>query len=179
MRRLALLIIGAALLFSIACSGVSNVNSATTTPPSTPGPPPPLLVSDSDSSLQAALGSYCWYAKGASTCANATTLLTSREPLVASGEHQLTASLPGLKITEVRVYASPAAGADSQLQADGRIAWTETALGVELPATIANGGLTIDITPLNAGQYVVGVSLRVENRGEATYGFLLNKDSLP
>jgi hypothetical protein len=179
MRRLALLAIGAALLSSIACGGGSSADSATATPPSTPGPPPPLLVSDSDSSLQAALGSYCWYAKGASSCTNATTLLTSREPLVASGEHQLKASLPGLKITEVRVYASLAAGADSQLQADGRIAWTQSSLSVELPVSITDGMLAIDITPMNAGQYVVGVSLRVENRGEATYGFLLNKDSLP
>ncbi len=183
-RRLSLLF--AALVLGGAChrsgSAPPKPDLGTSSPPTAgptaggQGPLPLLVVSDSDSSLITALGSYCWSDTGASTCVDAVGVITSREALVALGEQSISGALPGLEITGVRVDATPVVGSNSMLVGDGLIAWTQATQGIELPATITGGKLTINIASLNPGQYVIAVFLRVEGRGDAAYGFLLDKD---
>jgi hypothetical protein len=178
MARLAAFLVGSSLAVSLACGGDSTPRAGPTIEgtPSASGEPPALVVSDSDSSMAAALGTYCWSDSGVGNCVDAVGVITSRDALIALGELSISGALPGLEITDVRVDATPIAGSNSMLLGSGLIAWTQATQGIELPATITGGALTINITSLNPGQYVIAVFLRVAGRGDAAYGFLLDKD---
>ncbi len=162
-----------ALLGAACGGGPPNASNGTSTAGNS-AQPPLMVVSSGTASLETALGSYCWSEQG--QCGDAIAVVTSRQPLATAGVASITGTLDGFKITNVYVDSSPAASSSSMLLQSGLVVWTGASEHTTLPATASDGQVQIDISSLARGEYVIAITVEVKDEGDATYGFLLDKD---
>jgi hypothetical protein len=161
-------------LLGAACGGGAPHASDGTSTAANSARPPLMVVSSGTATLETALGSYCWSKQG--QCADAIAVVTSHQPLATVGATSITGTLDGFEITNVYVDSSPAASSSSMLLQGGLVVWTGASEHTTLPATASDGEVQIDISALDPGQYVVAITVEVKDKGDATYGFLLDKD---
>ena len=180
MDRLLALAATIALLAAFACGGNSHSSNPTAVPATASGTdnasskPPALVVSAGATSMNAALGSYCWNQPDRARCPSAVSVITPRTPFVANGASSIQGELPGSKISSVQVEASPITGSNGAVVGEDAIEWAFSEVSYELFATVTDGKIAIDVSGLQPGQYIIAVSLEVAGRGDATYGFLLS-----
>ena len=133
-------------------------------------PPPTLTIAAGQDAIEAGLGSYCWKFQ----CLDRYTT-TPAEPLAAMGATALEAVLASETIAEVSIQATSTADLTSELLESGLLAWTGgDGESVDLPATVDGGTLQVDISTLEAGQFLVTFFVRFESGGDASYGAILD-----